>query len=420
MTPPAQDGPPAFELFDTGLFGGFGPSRFRAAGETPLGRHVRARSAAKLREGVADHAPTQPGVYGMLDARGRVIYVGKAKRLRVRLLSYFREKSREHKAGKIIDHTRTLVWEECADELGALLRELELIRHFRPRFNVRGMPGPRRYLYLCVSRGPAPSLVLTRHPTGKELAAYGPFTGRGRTDDAVRRLNDHFKLRDCSQALPMRFADQPELFADPRSAQCLRYEMGTCPGPCAGLSTRHKYMTGVKAVRAFLDGRDTATLSHMLKEMRIASAQLRFEQAMAIRDKMLSLQWLADRLAFLRDARKGGAFVYPHKGPDGRTVWYVIHHGTVAAAFREPTDAASKLRAAEAMTTLFAEPADAVVERTVDSVLLVSAWFRKQPDEKAKLLTRVQAYEVCSVPAPDLGAAAAMSAELPVDLEAGG
>ncbi len=414
---PLADGP--VELFDTDLFAGFGPSVFRTAGDIPLGRLVRARGAPRLKAGVRDHAPRHPGVYSMLDGKGRVVYVGKAKVLRTRLLSYFREKSRDPKAGKIVAATRTLVWEECPDELGALLRELELIRRYRPKFNVVGMPGPRRYVYLCLGRGPAPALSLTRTPSGKELGAYGPFVGRGRLFDAVRKFNDTLKLRDCSPSTPMHFADQPGLFTEDRSPKCLRYEMGTCPGPCAGLTTRRQYDAGARSAKAFLDGTNTAPLSALLKDMRIASTELRFEAASALRDKMLALDWLNERLTFLRTARQGGAFVYPLAGPDGRRVWYLIHHGTIHAAVREPAHDAGKARAATLMTEVFAAPAGAVTYATVDSVLLVAAWFRKNPDGKPALLTREQAYARCGVAPPDLppNPAPAVVAGLPDDLD---
>ena len=402
MTPPdAQDGPAAAELFGTELFAGFGASVFRAAGDTPIGRLVRGR-AARLKAGVAEFAPKHPGVYGMLDGKGRVIYVGKAKSLRNRLLSYFRENSRDPKAGKIIDHTRTLVWEECPDELGALLRELELIRRFRPKFNVLGMPGPRRTIYLCLTKGPAAALTLVRQPTGKEAASYGPFVGRGRLFNVVRKLNDTFKLRDCSPATPMRFSDQPDLFPEDRTPKCLRYELGTCPGPCAGLAKRAGYTAGVRAVKSFLDGHNAKPLTDLLKDMRIAAAELRFEVASALRDKMVALEWIHDRLTFLRAARLGGAFVYPHQGPDGRTVWYLLHYGAIQAAIREPKTSESFARAAELMTEVFARPPGAMTYATVDSVLLVAAWFRKNPDQKALLVPRTQAYAACGVAPPSL------------------
>ena len=118
-----------------------------------------------------------------------------------------------------------------------------------------GQPGRQRYVYLCLGRGPAAYAYLTRETTGKEVAAYGPFVGRGRSEDVIRRFNMEFKLRDCPNTVPMTFADQAELFDTDRSAQCLRYELGTCLGPCGGFCTSGEYAANVKAARAFLERR---------------------------------------------------------------------------------------------------------------------------------------------------------------------
>src|SRR5438270_658987 len=124
-------------LFPAPEFSGFGPSsQDLGVAERPLLTATAARPGA-LRVLVRRDASRQPGVYGMIDATGRLIYVGKAKALRVRLLSYFRSKSRDPKAGRILSLTRSLVWEPCLHELAALVRELELIRRWRPHFNVR-------------------------------------------------------------------------------------------------------------------------------------------------------------------------------------------------------------------------------------------------------------------------------------------
>ncbi len=382
--PPAQDG-----LFAAEPFAGFGPSRFRPAGEVAVGHRVRGRSQAKLGREMRGHAPKLPGVYGMLDARGKLIYVGKAKSLRARLMSYFRTNSRDPKAGRILDHTRTLLWEVASDEFAALLRELELIRRHRPRFNVIGQPGPRRYVYLCLGKAPAPYAYLTRDPTGKEVARYGPLVGRGRAADAVRRVNDWFKLRDCPATVAMVFADQPALFDGDRSAKCLRHDIANCLGPCAALCTRKEYAANVRAARSFLDGRDRTLLKELTRRMTAAAADLRFEQATALRDRLELLSWLDDRLRFLRTARQGGSFVYPLTGPAGGTVWYLIHRGEVRAALREPSCPATKAAATTLVEQVFAEPTgEAVTDHTVDSVLLVTAWFKKYAAEKAKLLTQ--------------------------------
>ncbi|OWK34557.1 GIY-YIG nuclease family protein [Fimbriiglobus ruber] len=396
MSQTAQDGPNA-GLFDTETFAGFGASRFRPTGEIPTGRLVRAKSQAKLKHGVRTHAPRLPGVYSMLDAKGRVIYVGKAKNLRARLLSYFRTKSRDPKAGKILGNTRVLVWEQTADEFSALLRELELIRRFRPRFNVIGQPGQRRYVYFCLGRQPAPYAYITPSPTGKEIACYGPLKGRAYLEDAVRRVNDWFKLRDCPATVAMVFADQPELFPAERAPKCLRFEIATCAGPCAGLCGRREYAAGVRAAKAFLDGRDRTVLKELKRRMTAAAADLQYERATTLRDRLQSLTRLDDRLTFLRTARTGGSFVYPLIGPDGTTVWYLIHHGEVSGALREPRDATEHLAARTMMDKVFSQPppGEGITDRTVDSVLLVFAWFRKYADEKARLMTKDVALALC-------------------------
>ncbi|MCU0704798.1 MAG: GIY-YIG nuclease family protein [Fimbriiglobus sp.] len=395
--PRGKDQPTLPGLSDGDQFAGFGASAFRAPTDTPSGFAVRTRSAAKLREAVRANAPRTPGVYGMLGPKGHVVYVGKAKNLRSRLLSYFREDSRHPKAGKIIDHTATLVWEHLPDELNALLRELELIRRFRPRFNVLGQPGRQRYVYLCLGRGPAVQAYLSREATGKELGVYGPFVGRGRLADAVRRLNYEFKLRDCPNTVGMRFADQTELFTDDRSAKCLRYELGTCLGPCGGFCTTGEYAAKVRAAKAFLDGRDGCTLKAIQAEIAAAAAELRFEQAAALRDRWEALSRLNDRLMFLRTARANHSFVYPLAGCDNLTRWYLIHGGEVRAVVREPDTPELAAAARATIDGIYPQPhsVEATLRRCVDSVLIVTSWFRTNAGEKAKLLTAKEAVTRC-------------------------
>ncbi len=392
-----REGHPAPGLFAADHFAGFGPSRFRPPDLDPLLGGVVGKTQPRLLEGVKQHAPKLPGVYGMLDPRGRVIYIGKAKCLRVRVMSYFRKKSRDPKAARILRQTRALVWENTPDEFSALLRELELIRRFRPRFNVLGQPGPRRQTYLVIGKNPAPGVYLTREPTGKEVACYGPIFSRAQTEECVRRLNDWFQLRDCPSTQRIAFADQPALFPQDPTVGCMRHELGTCLGPCGGCCTRAEYSEAVRATKAFLDGRDRSALVELEARMREASGNLQFERALAIRDRLLALQWIDERLTFLRSARRSQSFVYPLVGADGTAVWYLIHRGEVRAAIREPQDEASRSVAAKLIEDVFADrlPAVRADDRYVDSVLLVAAWFRKRPGEKRTLLSRTAAARRC-------------------------
>src|SRR5262249_2570368 len=220
-------------LFARQAFTGFGPLALQPAAEPPLLRTVQARRPGRLRALMPRDCPRLPGVYGMVDAAGELIYVGKAKSLRARLLSYFRPKSREEKAGRILKNTRLLTWEVAPSEFAALLRELELIQRWQPRFNVQGQPRHRRRGYGGVRRRPGATGCLAAQPPRTAFAHFGPVPSGFRTREAVRRLNDWYRLRDCPQSQEMTFADQPELFALPLAPGCIRHEIGNCLGPCA-------------------------------------------------------------------------------------------------------------------------------------------------------------------------------------------
>jgi excinuclease ABC subunit C len=381
-------------LFPLDMFVGFGPTVVRPSDFVPSLGRVRARKESKLHAGVRGEAPKSPGVYGMLGRHGDLIYVGKAKSLRARLMSYFRD-SRDPKAGRILRHTATLVWETVPDEFAALVRELELIRRHRPRFNVLGQPGQRRYCYVCLGRAPAAYAYVNRSPNGKDVGVYGPFTSASRAGYAVRRLNDWYRLRDCAQTVPMHFADQRELFTAERSAGCLRFEIATCSGPCAGSCTRAGYGAQVRAAKRFLEGTDDRPIRDLSAKMREASTAMQFERAAALRDQLAEIEWLWDRLNWLRNARRENTFVYPLVGSDQRTVWYLIHRGRVRGACYEPSCAMSAEIGRKLLDDVYGrENVPGLPPGQVDHVLLVSSWFRKYPDQRSGLLTPARALEV--------------------------
>jgi excinuclease ABC subunit C len=339
----------------------------------------------------------------MVDVNGDLIYIGKAKCLRTRLLSYFRVRSRDAKAGRILGRSRAIVWEQTPSEFAALLRELELIRRWLPLFNVQGRPRGRSRLYVCLGRRPAPYVFLAHRPPAGALACFGPVPGGGQAREAVRRLNDWFGLRDCPQRQEMLFADQQELFPILRAAGCLRYEIGSCLGPCVGACTRADYANRVRAVRAFLAGVDKAPVEALERDMAAASAALAFERAAGLRDQLEVLRWLDDQLGRLRRARQRYSFLYPLKGEEGRELWYLIHHGHVAAVLEAPRDTAARSSAADVVEAVFYQKktwAGSVASHDIDGVLLVSAWFRRHPEQKALTLEPAAALAACRAETP--------------------
>ncbi len=335
---------------------------------------------AGLRAQVRVHCPRKPGIYAMIDRQGDIIYVGKAKSLRVRLQSYFRARGRNRKAGCILARTRTLLWEVHSSEFAALHRELELIQRWRPRFNVVGLPRWRNYVWVCLGRQPAPYVFLARRPRGSLMGCFGPVPAGERASEAVRRLNNLFGLRDCPQSQELRFSEQGELFPMVDTPGCLRYEIGACLGPCIAACSRAEYDLRVRAVQSFLLGSSLGLLEELQRDMNAAAAEHRYEKAGAFRDKLLSLQWLHGKLEQMRRVRAEGSFIYPVG-----ELWYLIHAGRAIACIPAPRDEPGRQAARELIDAVYAK--DNVGDGLTDydkfeGVLLLNAWFRKYPQER--------------------------------------
>ncbi|MCI0460733.1 MAG: UvrB/UvrC motif-containing protein [Gemmataceae bacterium] len=389
-------------LFAVAPFTDFGPDLLHPPHQSPTVHIIEGPGPNVLRGRVCDECPELPGVYGMLDRHGDVIYLGKAKCLRGRLLSYFRPRSRDARSSRIIDHTLTLAWEVSPSEFAALHRELALIRRWRPRFNVLGQPSGWRYRYVCLGRRPAPYVFLANRPPAGCLASFGPVSSGHHAREAVRRLNDLFRLRDCPQAQEMVFADQNELFPVERSPGCLRLEIGTCLGPCAAACSRTDYAAQVTAARAFLAGSDSTLLAELHHQMEAASAAQDYERAATLRDRLGPLSWLRGQLDALRQARTYGSFVYPVTGHDGSVVWYLIHGGRTAAAVPEPADGASRQTVGALLRSLYqAQGAEIRSEMAdkVEGVLLVTGWFHRYPEEPQRVLSPAEARGRCQAEA---------------------
>ena len=138
----------------------------------------------RLKRRVVALAENRPAVYRMVDPTGRVIYVGKANRLRARLLSYFRARYPEKKASRILQASADIVWDYVPSEFAALLSELRQIRRHRPLFNVR-MNRTRRAAFIKISGGAAPKVYVGRTPGTDDVRHYGPFLGTARLQEGV-------------------------------------------------------------------------------------------------------------------------------------------------------------------------------------------------------------------------------------------
>src|SRR5262249_11169462 len=146
-------------------------------------------------------AENRPGIYKMTNDAGRVLYVGKAKRVRARVLSYFHAKYPDDKAARIVRAAANITWDYVPSEVAAHLAELREIRRHGPRFNHQ-MTRRRRVVFITSSPGPAPRLAVTTATSRHDLRYFGPYASPIRATAALRVVNDLLKLRDCAEKLP--------------------------------------------------------------------------------------------------------------------------------------------------------------------------------------------------------------------------
>ena len=353
----------------------------------PRGRQQASEAdLAAMRAIVRAGATDRPGVYRMLSEDGEVLYVGKSKQVRTRLLSYFRCAYPEEKGSRILREARSIDWEYTPSEFGALLHELRLIKRFRPRFNVQMKRDGRHYAFIKVTRGTAPKLLVVRGGgTDDTSVYYGPFHGAQRVSEAVRELNDALGLRDCSLDRSMMFADQQELFQLlPGTPGCIRHEIRKCLGPCVGGCTENDYMDRVRLARAFLDGTDDGPMALLRSEMEASSERLEFERAAVLRDKLLRLETLREQFARLRFAVETLSFVYTVPGFDGDDRVYIIRRGQVRAEEPAPRCGRDRSRIRELVEDVFRSterPSASIPTHEIDELLLLSSWFRRFPKE---------------------------------------
>lgn len=338
---------------------------------------------AALRLRVKALAEHRPGIYRMIDPLGRVIYVGKAKRVKARLLSYFTAKFPEDKAARILQAAANITWDYQPSEFAACLAELREIRRIRPVFNHQMNRTRRNASFITVSGGAAPRLAVTASTGRTDLRYFGPFASSARTADGVRVLNDLLGLRDCAEKMPVVFPGQGDLFSEPMQAGCARFAFGTCSGPCAGLVEERSYRDRVEAAVQFLNGQALRPMDRVVDGMTAAADRDDFEAATRWRDKFESLEWLVAAGARARAAIHALTFVFREPGDFGDDRVYLIRHGLVRAAYPYPTtpiehEAFKAVVDAEMQTPL---PAAGLLDHaTMDEMLLVMAWFRRHPE----------------------------------------
>lgn len=235
--------------------------------------------------------PLTPGVYLYKDSRGRVIYVGKARVLRRRVLSYFRPDGLPVKTRAMLAHAERLDYLSTTTEKEALLLEASLIKKYRPHYNIVLRDDKQYALFRLDVKQAFPRLEIVRNARRDGARYFGPFTSALAARETWKLIHRAFGLRRCSDRA-MRNRVRP----------CLYHHMGQCPAPCMGEVTPEDYHVAVQCVCDILGGRADALLHSLRVEMEEAADQLEFERAAVLRDQIHAVERTVERQAAILPA----------------------------------------------------------------------------------------------------------------------
>ena len=243
--------------------------------ELPAGTLAAGRAAIVR---AVKHAPSAPGVYRMIDGKGDVLYVGKAKNIKKRVASYTRPVGHDNRIIRMISGTVTMEFVTTKTETEALLLEANLIKRLLPRFNVL-LRDDKSFPYILITSDHwAPQLLKHRGARTGKGHYYGPFAAAGAVNRTLNTLERAFLLRSCSNS-----------FFEARTRPCLLYQIKRCSAPCTGETDFAGYSELVREANAFLSGRSVSVQKQLAAEMDKASAALDFERAATYRDRIAAL-----------------------------------------------------------------------------------------------------------------------------------
>lgn len=227
---------------------------------------------------IVTNLPEGPGCYQYLDASGKIIYVGKAKNLKRRVSSYFNKEQKSAKTRVLVSKICDIKYVVVATEQDALLLENNLIKKYRPRYNVL-LKDDKTYPSICITKEAFPRVFKTRNIDRKGGIYYGPYSNVYALNTLLELFGKIYPLRTCRQVITK------ESVNSKKHKVCLEYHMKNCLGPCIGKQTQEEYLQNIDEIREILKG-NISDISRSLKnEMMDLASQLKFEEAQTIKQK---------------------------------------------------------------------------------------------------------------------------------------
>ena len=235
-----------------------------------------------------DSLPDSPGIYVFRDSNGKVLYVGKAKSLRKRVMSYFRKAGPtddNRRIARMLKRMRDFDFVVTSSETEALLLESNFIKHHRPRYNV-SLRDDKSYPYVAITINERfPRVMVTRKPHRPGVMYFGPFANAGMVREIVELLGRIYPYRKCRGPEPGRRTGTP----------CLNYHIGLCLAPCAGKVDEATYRQMIKRVELLLAGKSDGMAEELREAMDEAATRQQYEEAAALRNRLQALEHLLEK-----------------------------------------------------------------------------------------------------------------------------
>jgi excinuclease ABC subunit C len=328
-------------------------------------------------------APESPGVYLLKDAKGRVLYVGKARVLRDRLQAYAQPKD-DPRLRSLVSKVADLDTVVTRSEVEALILEENFIKFRKPRYNVR-LRDDKKFPYLKITAEPLPRIFVTRNLKDDGSIFFGPYTSAKELRKALKAVKRIFRMRTCKYRLP---EDRPV-------RPCLDFELNRCSGPCADKVTKEQYSEQVKDVVRFLSGRSDELVEQVERRMWAASQAQDFETAAVLRDQLMALREVQkSQQAVLQDKTSRDIIGLARGKKSAVAALFRVREGKIVSREEYPLTAGETVPDSELLSTVIRSvhththdiPEEIVLPAEIEDAEALEALFAERRGRKVRII----------------------------------
>jgi excinuclease ABC subunit C len=334
-----------------------------------------------------DILPKKPGVYIFKNSKDKVIYIGKAKNIYNRVRSYFSEKSRNFLYMKPPDFTQKIDSVDyiiTGNEAEALILEGNLIKKNRPVYNI-DLKDDKSFPFIAITDEAYPRVFLTRNKSIRKSKYFGPYTDARAARSTLEYIRKIFQVRDCRKAKPGKTTCPP----------CLNYHIGLCNAPCIDNVSKEDYRKNIEYIKAFLKGKDNTVLHKLNRQMKEFSGDMRFEEALKIKEKIDGINKLHERQRIIFDCEDAWDFISVRS--DERVTalgLFTYRGGALALVNNFIIENEARLKDDEVLSGFIIRyyeninniPSRIYVQEELRDEVILLEWFRNKKERRVKLL----------------------------------